>query len=213
MAGCVRMLRAEASRSKRVSISELAWSVRRTFSATDEPLCVSVAWYDDTHPSASGLALDAEPPDELLPHSAILPEVTGQVRREIGYTRSVGQAFRVYDLRRLGGSVVRSDLSRYLSELHDRLRNAIHAETRAYTCHAWQTTGGVVPPHDLHWNDEGVAGETELGRFGWSVGSDLVLRIASELDRGIAVRVFTFDSDADLRFEEILVPGDDPPSR
>jgi hypothetical protein len=45
-----------------------------------------------------------------------------------------------------------------------------------------------------------------LGSFGWSVGDELVKRIEAEFAKGDSVRLFIFNSDADLCFEEVLVP-------
>lgn len=98
------------------------------------------------------------------------------------------------------------NLSDYLWRLHARLHNAVHAETRIYTCRSWRMSGGVTAPHELHWNDEIVPGETFLGSFGWTVGSELVERIEAEFAQGESVRLFIFNSDADLCFEEVLEP-------
>ena len=84
----------------------------------------------------------------------------------------MGQRFRVHDLGL--ESVGRSATAwKPIRTVHDRLHDAEHAETRIYTCHSWRTTAGLTRPHELHWNDSEVAGETQLGSFGWSVGKDL----------------------------------------
>lgn len=117
--------------------------------------------------------------------------------------------FWVYDLRKPENCTDSDSVSSYLSRLHDRFHNAIHAETRVYTCRAWRASGGATTPHDLHWNDQGVPGETLLGSSGWMVGQDLVEQIEREFAQGEAVRLFVFNSDADLCFEEVLKPVQD----
>ena len=117
----------------------------------------------------------------------------------------VGQhRFRVHDLRRRVDPVERDDLGVYLSRAIDRVHNAMNAEVRAYTCRSWRA--GVTGPYELHWNAEDVPGETLLGEWGWSIERDLVTRVEREFDRGEAVRLFIFNSDADLCFEEVLEP-------
>lgn len=114
--------------------------------------------------------------------------------------------FRVHNLRQVGNPTDLDDLERYLWTLHDRFRNAIHAETRVYTCRSWRSTGGGTTRYELHWNDEVVPGETFLGSFGWGIGRQLVEQIEAEFARGESVRLFIFNSDADLCFEEVLEP-------
>jgi hypothetical protein len=82
----------------------------------------------------------------------------------------------------------------------------MHAQTRVYTCRSGRATAGATAPYELHWNDKDVPGERLLGSFGWVVEKELVERIEAEFARGEAVRLFIFNSDADLCFEEVLVP-------
>jgi hypothetical protein len=114
--------------------------------------------------------------------------------------------FRVHNLRHKGNPVDRDNLNNYLWRLHDRLHNAIHAETRVYTCRSWRATGGATEPYELHWNDETVPGEICLGSFGLAVGGKLVEQMEAEFANKEAVRLFIFNSDADLCFEEVLEP-------
>ena len=116
--------------------------------------------------------------------------------------------FRVHDLRNEGNSANYDNVNRYLWSLHDRLHNAVHAETRVYTCRSWRESGSGTAPYELHWNDEIVPCEMLLGSFGWSVGHELVERIEVEFAQGESVRLFIFNSDADLCFEEVLEPVD-----
>src|SRR5579872_7384508 len=62
--------------------------------------------------------------------------------------------FRVEDIHAGGYSAERESVSLYLQGLHGRLHNAIHAETRVYTCRSWCKTGVVPAPYLLHWNAE-----------------------------------------------------------
>ncbi|HEY9879781.1 MAG TPA: hypothetical protein V6D29_15085 [Leptolyngbyaceae cyanobacterium] len=117
--------------------------------------------------------------------------------------------FWVHDLRKKGNRKDCNSVNDYLSRLHDRFNNAIHAETRVYTCHSWRSSGGKTAPHPLHWNDEEVPGETFLGSFGWVVGRELTEQIETEFAQGESVRLFIFNSDADLCFEEVLEPIQD----
>jgi hypothetical protein len=80
----------------------------------------------------------------------------------------------------------------------------MNAEARAYTCRSWRA--GAAVPYELHWNAGNVPGETFLGEWGWSIERDLITRVEREFDRGEAVRLFIFNSDADLCFEEVLEP-------
>lgn len=114
--------------------------------------------------------------------------------------------FRVYDLRKATYGADRNNLSAYLWQLHHRFHNGIHAETRVYTCRSWRDSAGSTRPYELHWNDQIVPGEVFLGSFGWAVGQELIGQIEAEFARGEAVRLFIFNSDADLCFEEILAP-------
>ncbi|HIK14082.1 MAG TPA: hypothetical protein IGS53_02085 [Leptolyngbyaceae cyanobacterium M33_DOE_097] len=116
--------------------------------------------------------------------------------------------FRVHNLPKLGEPINYDDVSPYLWNLHARLHNAIHAETRVYTCRSWRLAEQVTASYELHWNDLVVPGETLLGSFGWAVSSDLIARIEAEFAKGEAVRLFVFNSDADLCFEEVLEPID-----
>jgi hypothetical protein len=109
--------------------------------------------------------------------------------------------FRVHDLRRPSSlSELRSDVADTLRSVHQRFANAIHAQTRVFTARAGLT------PHELQWNDEGVPGETLLGTIGWSAPPELITAVEASLARGEPVRLFVFNSDADLCFEEALVP-------
>jgi hypothetical protein len=115
--------------------------------------------------------------------------------------------FLVHDLRRQVADSQRDDLSLYLFRVHDRLHNAMNAETRVYTCRSWRRTGGATEPFDLHWNADTVPGETMLGTCGTDqTDAALVERIEAEFANGDAVRLFIFNSDADLCFEESLIP-------
>jgi len=112
--------------------------------------------------------------------------------------------FRVHDLRRPDDPIERDDLGLYLFRAIDRVHNPRHAETRVYTCRSWRA--GMTAPYALHWNAESVPGETFLGSCGASADRDLVRRVEHEFARGEAVRLFIFNSDADLCFEEVLEP-------
>ena len=118
----------------------------------------------------------------------------------------MGQSFVVHDLRRGRSDADRDDLNSYFSEVLLRLHNTRHAETRVYTCHSWRSTGGATAPYELQWNENSVPGEMLLGSCGWSAGRELVERIEAEFSKGESVRLFTFNSDADLIIEEVLVP-------
>jgi len=118
----------------------------------------------------------------------------------------MGQRFVMHDLRRGESDTDRDDVRIYFSELLLRLHNTQHAETRVYTCGSWRSTSGATASYELHWNEESVPGETLLGSCGWSVGRELVERIEAESSKGESVRLFTFNSDADLIIEEVLVP-------
>lgn len=93
------------------------------------------------------------------------------------------------------------DLAGYLRSVHLRFANAIHAETRIYTCRAWRTGGAA--PFELHWNDDEVPGEQLLGSYGY--GPAPITAVEAELRAGGAVRLFIYNSDADLCFQEVLV--------
>lgn len=115
--------------------------------------------------------------------------------------------FIVHDLRRHVGDTTHDNLQLYLFHVHDRLHNSIHAETRVYTCRSWRATSGATQPFALHWNGDIVPDEIMLGTCGWNPEEkDLVEVIEAEFARGDAVRLFIFNSDADLCFEEVLVP-------
>ena len=118
----------------------------------------------------------------------------------------MGYSFRVHDLRKEGQYAEYDELNRYLRMLHLRFHNAMFAETRVYTCRSWRMPGGVTAPYELHWNADAVPGEVLLGKFGWSVGRELVDRIEGEFAKGESVRLFIFNSDADLQCEEVLEP-------
>ena len=59
--------------------------------------------------------------------------------------------------------------------------------------------------YPLHWNEE-LPNETRIGSFGWYGDAESVQKIEGEFRRRQPVRLFTFDSDAELRFEEVLFP-------
>ena len=118
----------------------------------------------------------------------------------------MGQRFVVHDLRRGGSDADRDDIRSYFSEVFLRLHNTQHAQTRVYTCRSWRSTGGATASYELHWNDESVPGETLLGSCGCGAGTELVERIEAEFSKGESVRLFTFNSDADLIIEEVLEP-------
>lgn len=118
----------------------------------------------------------------------------------------MGQRFVVHDLRRGGSDANRDDVDIYLSEVPQRLDKPFLAVTRVYTCRSWRATGGATASYELGWNDESVPSEMLLGSPGLSVGRDLVERIEAEFSKGESVRLFTFNSDADLIIEEVLVP-------
>ena len=109
---------------------------------------------------------------------------------------------------------VEEDLERYLRTIHLRFANGIHVQTSIYTCRACHD-GGLPAPHELHWNSEDVPGEELIDEFGTLAHGETVERVASELASGKAVRLFIFNSDADLCFQEVLERGPetvDPPS-
>lgn len=118
----------------------------------------------------------------------------------------MGQRFVVHDLRRGDSDADRHDVRLYFSEVLGRLHNTRHAETRVYTCRSWRSTGGATAPYELHWNAQSVPGETLLGSCDWIPDKELVERIEAEFSQGEPVRLFTFNSDADLIIEEVLVP-------
>ena len=108
--------------------------------------------------------------------------------------------FRVHTLHRdAPPSEVRHDVAATLRSVHQRFANAIHAQTRVYTAR----TG--LAPYELHWNDV-VPGETLLGEIGWSASPELIAAVEATLARGESVRLYVFNSDADLCFQEALVP-------
>lgn len=51
-----------------------------------------------------------------------------------------------------------------------------------------------------------MPGETLLGSFGWTFEKELVEQIEAEFANGDSVRLFIFNSDADLCFDGVLVP-------
>ena len=51
-----------------------------------------------------------------------------------------------------------------------------------------------------------MPGEDLLGTTGWTAGAEVVARVAEAFDRGEAVRLFGYNSDSDLCFQEVLVP-------
>lgn len=116
-------------------------------------------------------------------------------------------AFRIHKLSDAPAEPARRDLDGYLASLHMRFRNGVHATTRVYTCRAWRTVLGAPSPLGMSWNDSHVPGETHLGDVGWVADQALVARIGEELTQGRAVRLFIFNSDSDLCFEEVLLPG------
>ena len=110
---------------------------------------------------------------------------------------------RVRDITLRYADRVEDDLERYLQTIHLRFANGIHAQTRIYTCHACPG-GGLPPPHELHWNAEDVPGEALIDEFGTGAPRAVLERVAGELASGRAVRLFIFNSDADLCFQEVL---------
>lgn len=118
----------------------------------------------------------------------------------------MGHRFLVHDLRRGESDADRDDVLDYLRGVVWRLHNAEHATTRVFTCRSWRSTGGATAPYEHYWNEESVPGEMLLGSCGMSVGRELVERIEAEFSKGESVRLFTFNSDADLIIEEVLVP-------
>ena len=108
-------------------------------------------------------------------------------------------SFRIHSLSDGTISAPREDLASYLRSTHLRFRNSIHAQTRVFTAR----TGSQ--PYELHWNDAGVPGETLLGSIGWSVPPELIVAVEAHLARGEDVRLFIFNSDADLCFQELLL--------
>lgn len=114
--------------------------------------------------------------------------------------------FRVHDLRGRKAGGTRGDVADYLSVSLRRLHNTMHAETRVYTCRSWRASGGAIETYELGWNGDDVPGETLLGRYSHASEPGLVGRIEAEFARGEAVRLFIFNSDADLVFEEVLEP-------
>lgn len=110
-------------------------------------------------------------------------------------------SFRVHAIdREVPPSEPRDDVASYLRSVHLRFANGIHAQTRVYTAR----TGAA--PWELHWNSDDVPGETLLGTFGWSVPPELSSAIEATLARREPVRLFIFNSDADLCFQEGLHP-------
>jgi hypothetical protein len=120
-----------------------------------------------------------------------------------------GPSFRVHTLGEATAGPARSGLAPYLESLRQRFSNPMHASTRVYTCRSWRQDRRAPAPYELQWNAEVVPGEELLGEIGWTVPRGLVDRIALELANGEAVRLFLFNSDADLCFQELLVPNAD----
>ena len=118
----------------------------------------------------------------------------------------MGHRFLVHDLRRGESDANRDDVDQYLGGLHGRLHNRQHAETRVFTCRSWRSSSGATAPYELSWGDKSVPGEILLGSFSWGRGRELIERIEAEFSQGESVRLFTFNSDADLIIEEVLVP-------
>jgi hypothetical protein len=114
--------------------------------------------------------------------------------------------FQVHVLGEATAGPPRSDLDRYLASLHQRFANSMHASTRVYTCRSWRRDRRAPAPYELHWNADDVPGEELLGEIGWTVPGPLVERIEIELASGEAVRLFLFNSDSDLCFQEMLLP-------
>ena len=119
----------------------------------------------------------------------------------------MAQRFYVHDLADRSAGPVSTDVAGYLRFVNRRFGNWEFAETRVFTCRSWRATRGGTRPHELHWNAEDVPDEILLGKIGWTAGDDLIARVAEELGRGEAVRLFLFNSDADLCFQEVLVPA------
>lgn len=98
------------------------------------------------------------------------------------------------------------DLERYLQTMHLRFAHGVHAETRVYTCRAC-LAGDLPPPYELHWNAEAVPGEELIDEFGTGPHRGALDRVARALASGVPVRLFIFNSDADLCFQEVLEPA------
>jgi len=110
---------------------------------------------------------------------------------------------RIRDITQRGPDRIEHDLERYLQTIHLRFRNGMHVQTRIYTCHAC-SDGLLPPPYELHWNAEDVPGETLIDEFGTGAPLVVLARVSGELASGRAVRLFIFNSDADLCFQEVL---------
>jgi hypothetical protein len=118
----------------------------------------------------------------------------------------MGRRFRVHDLRRGAKDSDCGDLGDYLKKIVWRLHNAEHALTRVFTCRSWRSTGGKTASYEHYWNEKEVPGETLLGSCGMGVEKEVLDRIEAEFAKGESVRLFTFNSDADLIIEEVLEP-------
>jgi hypothetical protein len=114
--------------------------------------------------------------------------------------------FRVHELRGREDDGTYADVGRYLYSVYNFLNNTIHVSTRVYTCRFKDASAGVLVPYELHWNDDEVPGERFLGSFHWAPEKALVKKIENEFDKEKAVRLFIFDSDAELRRERVLIP-------
>ena len=97
-----------------------------------------------------------------------------------------------------GGEPKVVELERYLGSTSFRPSNTMHAETRVFTCR------GSRKEHELHWNDAGVPGEVLLGRYGLSVERAIIDRVIAELVKGHAVRLFVFNSDGDVCWQDLI---------
>lgn len=110
----------------------------------------------------------------------------------------------VFDLHAMAPRPV-DEVAFYLQTVLHRFSNGIHAEARVYTCRSWRAPA-ATKPYELHWNDDEVPGESFLGSFGSAPSRDLLAKVRAELDRGEAIWLFLFNSDADLCFQEVLAP-------
>jgi hypothetical protein len=119
-----------------------------------------------------------------------------------GLERASALHFRTLDLKTMETSERRSDLAHFLQGQNARFRNGIHACVRLYTCRASLETPCFV---DLHWNGT-IEDERQIGSIGWVADRSTIRAVENELRAGRAVRLFGFNSDADLIFEEQLVP-------
>jgi hypothetical protein len=99
-----------------------------------------------------------------------------------------------------GGDPGVVDLERWLAGSTLRVSNWIHAETRVFTCR------GSREPYELDWSARQIPGEELLGGYGPVCPAAVVERVTAELMTGRAVRLYVFNSDADLCWQDLLEP-------